>query len=101
MNIEPGLGIGDNRYGITEEELISLMGRPNKVEEMEYVQGMAIGIGSYGTPLDLFISPSTRMTIIGSEQSPLWVQVSLFLAKIYLVFHWTSLESLLPDQPKR
>ena len=39
MNIEPGLGIGDIRYGITEEELISLMGRPDKVEEMEYVQG--------------------------------------------------------------
>lgn len=39
MNIVPGVGIGPIEYGITEEELISIIGEPDKIDEEEYVEG--------------------------------------------------------------
>ena len=39
MEIIPGTGIGDIRYGISEKELIDILGRPDKVDESEYLEG--------------------------------------------------------------
>ncbi len=39
MNIQPGTGIGNCKYGISEEELISLLGKPDRIIEDEYVEG--------------------------------------------------------------
>jgi len=37
MNIKPGIGIGSIKYGINEEELSSIFGTPDKIEEQEYI----------------------------------------------------------------
>ncbi|WP_444921579.1 hypothetical protein ACJJID_03970 [Microbulbifer sp. CnH-101-G] len=39
MRIHPGVGVGVVEYGITEKELISIIGDPDKIDEEEYVQG--------------------------------------------------------------
>jgi len=39
MEILSGIGIGSIKYGITETELIELIGRPDKVDESEYILG--------------------------------------------------------------
>jgi hypothetical protein len=39
MNIVPGIGIGPIKYGISEEELISIMGNPDRIDEEEYLEG--------------------------------------------------------------
>jgi len=37
MKIELGVGVGPVKYGMTEEEVISIFGHPDKIEEKEYV----------------------------------------------------------------
>lgn len=39
MKIEPGIGLGEIKYGINEDDLISLLGKPDRIEESEYVEG--------------------------------------------------------------
>ncbi|WP_444927079.1 hypothetical protein [Microbulbifer sp. TRSA002] len=39
MNILSGIGIGEIRYGMIEKEVISFLGKPDRVEESEYVEG--------------------------------------------------------------
>lgn len=39
MNIKPGIGFDQIKFGITELELISIIGKPDKVDECEYVKG--------------------------------------------------------------
>ncbi len=39
MNILPGIGIGEIRYGMREKEIISLIGKPDRVDETEYIEG--------------------------------------------------------------
>ena len=39
MNIEPGIGLGEIKYGIKEDDLIALLGKPDRIEESEYVEG--------------------------------------------------------------
>jgi hypothetical protein len=39
MNIIPGIGIGEIQYGITEDKLISTMGKPDKIDEEEVIEG--------------------------------------------------------------
>ena len=39
MNIIPGIGIGNIQYGITEFELISILGEPDRIDEEEYIEG--------------------------------------------------------------
>ena len=38
MEIKPGIGIGEIKFGITEEELIKLLGKPHRVKCGEYVK---------------------------------------------------------------
>ena len=38
MKIQPGIGIGSIKYGITEDELIQILGKPDKIDEEEYVE---------------------------------------------------------------
>ncbi|QLI81603.1 hypothetical protein HZU75_08695 [Chitinibacter fontanus] len=40
MNIIPGIGIGKIKYGMYEHEVIDLLGKPDRVDESEYVEGM-------------------------------------------------------------
>ena len=40
MNILPGIGIGKIKYGMYEHEVIDLLGKPDRVDESEYVEGM-------------------------------------------------------------
>jgi len=39
MNILPGIGIGNITYGINETELIKQLGKPNHIDESEYIAG--------------------------------------------------------------
>lgn len=39
MNIVPGIGIGEIQYGMTEDDLIKLLGKPDKIDVEEYVEG--------------------------------------------------------------
>ncbi|USD20465.1 hypothetical protein MJO52_15475 [Microbulbifer variabilis] len=39
MNIEPGVGIGEIKYGIFEKDLIRILGNPDRIEKGEYVEG--------------------------------------------------------------
>ena len=39
MKIIPGIGIGEIKYGMYEKDIISILGRPDKVDESEYVEG--------------------------------------------------------------
>ena len=39
MNIVPGIGVGAIQYGMSEDEVITLMGKPDKINEEEYVEG--------------------------------------------------------------
>jgi len=39
MNIVPGIGVGEIEYGMTEEEVIKHLGKPDKIDEEEYVEG--------------------------------------------------------------
>jgi len=38
MNIQPGIGIGQIKFGISEEQLIAVLGKPLFVKEGEYVE---------------------------------------------------------------
>jgi hypothetical protein len=38
MNINPGIGLGDIKYGITIDDLIGFLGKPDKVDEEEYIE---------------------------------------------------------------
>ena len=38
MEIKPGIGIGQIKFGISEEELVTLLGKPHSVEAGEYVE---------------------------------------------------------------
>ena len=38
MKIKPGIGIGPIKYGISEHELITILGFPDKIEEEEHVK---------------------------------------------------------------
>lgn len=40
MEIKPGIGVGEVHYGMTEQEVISKLGRPDRVDESEYVEGI-------------------------------------------------------------
>ena len=39
MEILPGIGMGPIKYGINEPELISILGKPDRIDEQEYVEG--------------------------------------------------------------
>ncbi|PCK02915.1 MAG: hypothetical protein COA42_21810 [Alteromonadaceae bacterium] len=39
MDIKPGIGLGDIKYGITIEELIQLLGKPDQIDEEECFEG--------------------------------------------------------------
>ena len=39
MKIEPGIGVGEIRYGITEPELVALLGEPSTSTKEEYIEG--------------------------------------------------------------
>ncbi len=39
MNVEPGIGAGPIKYGITQEELITFIGNPDRIDQGEYVAG--------------------------------------------------------------
>ena len=38
MEIKPGIGIGQIKFGISEEELVALLGQPYSIKEGEYVE---------------------------------------------------------------
>ena len=37
--IEPGIGIGEIKFGLTEDELMSILGAPTRSEHCEYIEG--------------------------------------------------------------
>lgn len=39
MKILPGTGIGEIKYGMAEKDVISFLGKPDRVDESEYVEG--------------------------------------------------------------
>lgn len=39
MEINPGIGIGSIKFGISEDQLVSILGKPDQVDEAEYVEG--------------------------------------------------------------
>ena len=39
MNIVPGVGVDETQYGMTEDEVIGILGKPDKIDEEEYVEG--------------------------------------------------------------
>ncbi|MFT4927501.1 MAG: hypothetical protein ACI8WB_003612 [Phenylobacterium sp.] len=39
MNITPGVGVGQAKFGITETDLINLLGKPDIIELEEYIEG--------------------------------------------------------------
>jgi len=39
MKIQPGVGVGSVKYGMLENDLVQLLGKPDKVDKEEYVQG--------------------------------------------------------------
>lgn len=38
MEIKPGIGIGEIKFGITEDELIRLLGKPHYIKYGEYIK---------------------------------------------------------------
>jgi hypothetical protein len=38
MEIKPGIGIGQIKFGIFKEELVTLLGKPNSIKEDEYAE---------------------------------------------------------------
>lgn len=38
MNIEPGIGVGPVKFGMTEDELVELLGEPSIIEQEEYIE---------------------------------------------------------------
>ncbi len=38
MNIVPGSGIGEIKYGMAEDDVVKLLGKPDKIDEEEYVE---------------------------------------------------------------
>lgn len=39
MNINPGVGLGEIKFGIKVEELVQILGKPDRVDEKEYING--------------------------------------------------------------
>ena len=39
MNILPGIGIGDIKFGVYEQDVTDALGKPDRVDEAEYVEG--------------------------------------------------------------
>jgi hypothetical protein len=39
MKILPGIGVGSIQYGMLEKDIVSNLGKPDRVEESEYVEG--------------------------------------------------------------
>ncbi len=39
MKIVPGIGLGEIKYGMAENDVVQLLGKPDKIDEEEYVEG--------------------------------------------------------------